>query len=39
MEEKAGVQIGQRAFLQSVLILFVLMMAAGILTRIVPAGS
>jgi uncharacterized ion transporter superfamily protein YfcC len=39
MEEKAGAQISQRAFVQSVLILFVLMLAAGILTRIVPAGS
>ncbi len=39
MEEKAGAQISQRAFLQSVIILAVLMMAAGILTRIIPAGS
>ncbi len=39
MEEKAGAQISQRAFVQSVVILFVLMIAAGILTRLVPAGS
>ena len=39
MEEKAGAQISQKAFLQSILILFVLMIAAGILTRVVPAGS
>jgi uncharacterized ion transporter superfamily protein YfcC len=39
MEEKAGAQISQRAFVQSVLILFVLMIAAGFFTRIVPAGS
>jgi uncharacterized ion transporter superfamily protein YfcC len=39
MEQKAGAQISARAFIQSVLILFVLMMAAGILTRLVPAGA
>lgn len=39
MEEKAGAQISQRAFLQSVIILFILMIAAGVLTRTVPAGS
>jgi len=39
MEEKAGAQISTKAFIQSVFILLVLMMAAGILTRIVPAGS
>ena len=39
MEQKAGAQISQRAFIQSILILFILMMVAGILTRVVPAGS
>jgi uncharacterized ion transporter superfamily protein YfcC len=39
MEEKAGAQISQRAFIQSVVILAVLMLAAGVLTRVVPAGS
>jgi uncharacterized ion transporter superfamily protein YfcC len=39
MEQKAGAQISTRAFVQSVLILFVLMMLAGVLTRVVPAGA
>lgn len=39
IEERAGIQISQKAFVQSVLILFVLMMVAGILTRVVPVGS
>lgn len=39
MPEKAGAQISTRAFLQSLIILFLLMMAAGTLTRIVPAGA
>ncbi len=39
MEQKAGAQIGARAFVQSIVILFVLMMVAGILTLVVPAGS
>ena len=39
MEEKAGAQISQKAFIQSLAILFILMLAAGILTRVVPAGS
>ncbi len=39
MEQKAGAQIGQRAFIQSLVILFVLMMIAGILTLVVPAGQ
>lgn len=38
MEEKAGAQISTRAFIQSVAILFILMMAAGVLTRTIPAG-
>lgn len=39
MEQKAGAQISQRAFIQSLVILFVLMMIAGILTLVVPAGQ
>jgi uncharacterized ion transporter superfamily protein YfcC len=39
MEEKAGAQISQRAFIQSLVILFVLMIAAGVITRVVPAGA
>lgn len=39
MEQKAGAQISQRAFVQSLVILFVLMMIAGILTVVVPAGQ
>lgn len=38
MEQKAGAQIGKRAFIQSLVILFVLMMIAGILTLVIPAG-
>lgn len=39
MEQKAGAQIGKRAFIQSLVILFVLMMIAGVLTRLLPAGQ
>jgi uncharacterized ion transporter superfamily protein YfcC len=39
MEQKAGAQISKRAFIQSVIILFIMMMAAGMLTLIIPAGS
>jgi uncharacterized ion transporter superfamily protein YfcC len=39
MEQKAGAQISQRAFIQSLVILLVLMMVAGILTLVVPAGE
>ena len=39
MQQKAGAQISQRAFIQSLAILFVLMMVAGILTRVLPAGQ
>src|SRR5512143_3491580 len=38
MEQRAGTQISQRAFIQSLVILFALMMIAGILTLVVPAG-
>lgn len=39
MEQRAGAQIGRKAFIQSAAILLVLMVAAGIMTRIVQAGS
>jgi uncharacterized ion transporter superfamily protein YfcC len=39
MDQKSGVQISQRMFVQAVVVLFILMMAAGVLTRVVPAGS
>jgi uncharacterized ion transporter superfamily protein YfcC len=38
MDTKAGAQISQRAFIQSLAILFLLMMIAGVLTLVVPAG-
>ncbi len=38
-EKRAGVSIGAKAFLASFLILFCLMLGAGVLTRILPAGS
>jgi uncharacterized ion transporter superfamily protein YfcC len=39
MEQKAGAQISKRAFIQSLVILFILMMIAGILTLVIPAGQ
>ncbi|MBQ4650551.1 MAG: YfcC family protein [Firmicutes bacterium] len=39
MENNSGIQISKKSFFSSVAILFVLMMAAGILTYIIPAGS
>lgn len=39
MEEKSGAQISRKAFVQSVLILLALMIAAGILTLVIPAGE
>lgn len=38
MDQKAGAQISQKAFIQSALILMVLIIGAGILTRVLPAG-
>lgn len=38
MEQKAGAQISKRAFIQSIIILFILMMVAGVLTLVLPAG-
>ena len=39
MTERAGAQITRKAFFQSAIILLVFMLLAGILTRVVPAGS
>ncbi len=39
MEAKAGAQISLKAFVQSVIILFAIMLVAGILTLVVPAGN
>lgn len=39
MNEKAGAQISKKAFLQSFFILLALMLLAGILTRVIPAGA
>jgi uncharacterized ion transporter superfamily protein YfcC len=38
-EKKSGAQISTKAFIQAVLIIFALMIVAGILTRVVPAGQ
>jgi uncharacterized ion transporter superfamily protein YfcC len=37
-QQKAGVEINTKAFVQSLVILLVLMILAGVLTRVVPAG-
>jgi len=37
--QKSGAQISTKAFLQSVAIIFFLMMTAGVLTRLIPAGQ
>jgi uncharacterized ion transporter superfamily protein YfcC len=39
MNQDSSIKIGRRMFLQSVLILFLLMMIAGVLTRVIPAGA
>ncbi len=39
MEEKSGAQISQKAFVQSLLILLALMLIAGVLTLVIPAGQ
>ena len=39
MDEKAGAQISQKAFIQTFIILLLIITLAGILTRVVPAGS
>ena len=38
-DQKSGAQISTKAFIQAVAIIFFLMIAAGILTRVVPAGQ
>lgn len=38
-EKKAGVSISAKAFLAGFLILFALMMGAGVLTRVIPSGA
>jgi uncharacterized ion transporter superfamily protein YfcC len=38
-EQKSGAQISTKAFLQAVSIIFLLMMVAGILTLVIPAGE
>ncbi len=38
-ETKSGIQISKKAFIQAVAIIFALMLGAGILTRLVPAGE
>jgi uncharacterized ion transporter superfamily protein YfcC len=39
MDEKAGAQISRKAFIQTFIILLLIITFAGILTRVVPAGS
>jgi uncharacterized ion transporter superfamily protein YfcC len=38
-EQKSGAQISKKAFIQAVVIIFLLMMLSGILTRVIPAGQ
>jgi len=38
-QQQAGTRIGRRAFISAALILLVLMILAGVLTRLVPAGA
>ena len=39
MQQRSGAQISQKAFIQSFIILIIIMIFAGVLTRLVPAGS
>jgi uncharacterized ion transporter superfamily protein YfcC len=39
MDEKSGIQISRRAFLQSVFILLALMLVAGVATLLIPSGE
>jgi uncharacterized ion transporter superfamily protein YfcC len=39
MEPKPGARISRKAFIQAVTIIFALMMFAGVLTRLIPAGE
>ncbi len=38
-QPKSGAQISRKAFLQAVIIIFILMMVSGVLTRLIPAGQ
>ena len=38
-QTRSGAQISKKAFLQAVIIIFILMMVSGILTRLIPAGQ
>jgi uncharacterized ion transporter superfamily protein YfcC len=38
-DQKSGAQISAKAFIQAVVVLFILMMVAGVLTRVIPAGQ
>jgi uncharacterized ion transporter superfamily protein YfcC len=38
-KQASGVRISKKAFIQAVLVIFVLMIVAGILTQVVPAGQ
>jgi len=39
VSQRAGIQIGRRMFIQSLAILFLLMIVAGVLTLVIPAGA
>lgn len=39
MEQKPGARISHKAFIQAVAIIFLLMMVAGVLTKVIPAGA
>lgn len=39
MSERSGAQISRKSFIQSLMILYLLMMLAGVLTRVMPAGA
>jgi hypothetical protein len=39
MSERSGAQISGKSFIQSLMILSLLMMLAGVLTRVLPAGA
>jgi len=39
MQSKASTQISSQTFVQSILILFYLMIVTGILTQVIPVGS
>jgi len=38
-QARSGAQISRKAFLQAVIIIFLLMMVSGILTRVIPSGQ